>query len=552
MILTVPVDKVWYPSLGGPVCDWIQQNLCFGPGDLKGQPAVIDDEKRALIWRMYEVFPKEHERAGRRRFKRVGLSLPKGLAKTELAAWLAACELHPEAPVRCVGWSKRGEPIGGPVNDPYIPMVAYTEEQSDELAYGALKTILEHSEAGEAFDIGLERIIRKDGSGKAVSLATAPSSADGARTTFQVCDETHWWTLPRLRKAHQTMMNNLAKRKLADPWTLEITTAPEPGTGSVAEGTMDYAVAVDEGRISDASLFYFHRQASDDHDLTTEEGARAAVIEASGSAAEWRDIEAVIALWKDPTTDRSFWERVWCNRLVKASSQAFDVEAWKLLAKPREVPHGSLIVLGFDGAMFHDSTGLVATEVETGYQWLVKGWECPPGFGTPDKPWQVPTAEVDQVMRQTFEDYVVWRLYADPPFWQAWISKWAGDKLMQPLKERGTGWEGERVVEWWTNRPKPMAMALQAYDSAIKEQSISHDGNKDMVRHIGNSRRHDLPMRNELGESLWLIRKERKDSPQKIDFAMAGVLSWEARNDAIAAGVKIEKEYQMLVFGGGR
>ena len=62
-------------------------------------------------------------------------------------------------------------------------------------------------------------------------------------------DETHWWTLPRLKQAHQTMLNNLPKRKIADPWMLEITTAPEPGTGSVAEATMDYAKAVDEGRV---------------------------------------------------------------------------------------------------------------------------------------------------------------------------------------------------------------------------------------------------------------------------------------------------------------
>jgi len=40
----------------------------------------------------------------------------------------------------------------------------------------------------------------------------------------------------------------------------------------------------------------------------------------------------------------------------------------------------------------------------------------------------------------------------------------------------------------------------------------------------------------ETGKTLWLIRKDRRDSPHKIDLAMAGVLSWEARNDAIAAG----------------
>jgi hypothetical protein len=97
MILTVPQDRQLYPTLGPQICDFIEERLVFGPGDLRGQPAVVDDEKRALIYRAYEVHPRTHALAGRRRFK-MGISLPKGLAKTEFAAWLAACELHPEAP----------------------------------------------------------------------------------------------------------------------------------------------------------------------------------------------------------------------------------------------------------------------------------------------------------------------------------------------------------------------------------------------------------------------------------------------------------------------
>ena len=101
MIITVPEkDEFRYPSLGWDVCDFIERNLVFGPGDLLGEPAVLDDEKRAFIWRMYEIYPEGHELAGRRRFERVALSLPKGCAKTELAAWIAAVELHPKAPVR--------------------------------------------------------------------------------------------------------------------------------------------------------------------------------------------------------------------------------------------------------------------------------------------------------------------------------------------------------------------------------------------------------------------------------------------------------------------
>jgi hypothetical protein len=83
-----------------------------------------------------------------------------------------------------------------------------------------------------------------------------------------------------------------------------------------------------------------------------------------------------------------------------------------------------------------------------------------------------------------------------------------------------------------------MAAALENFNTAITDGTISHDGDARVMRHLGNSRRQDLPgWRSEQGQALWLIRKERPDSPQKIDAAMASVLSWEARTDAIAAGV---------------
>lgn len=546
MILTVPMDRELYPTLGPQVCAFIEERLVFGPGDLRGQPAVLDDEKRALVYRMYELYPEGHELAGRRRFKRAGLSLPKGLAKTELAAWIAICELHHEAPVRCIGWTDEGEPIGGPVTDPYIPLVAYTEEQSDELAYGAMRVIIEEGPCAKDFDVGLERIQRLTGDGKAVSLSSSPNARDGARTTFCVMDETHWWTLPRLKQAHQTMQNNLAKRKLADPWMLETTTAPEPGTGSVAEATMDYAKAVDDGLITDASLFFFHRQASDHHDLTTREGVRAAIIEASGPAAAWRDIDAIAGLWADPTTDKAYLERVWCNRLVKGATQAFDVVRWQELVKPSPVKPGDLIVLGFDGAQFFDSTALVATHVETGFQWLLGLWERPKLLPT-DQTWQVPADDVDRSVRDAFSVYDVWRLYADPAYWQSWLAAWRGE------------FGEERVIEWLTTRRLQMARAIEGFTTAIKTGTVSHEGHKDVTRHIANARREELKgYRDEQGKPLCLIRKERPDSPLKMDAAMASVLSWEARTDAIAAGAEatggksVYETRGMMTFGAKR
>lgn len=527
MNLECPADDgARYPSLGRQVVDWMEEYLVFGPGDLRGQPLRLDQEQQAFIWRFYELYPKGHPLAGRRRFMRCALSLAKGLRKTELAACVAAAELHPDAPVRFNGWRGKGLAPGRGVNDPFVVLVAYTEEQSDELCFAALRTILEKGPLKDDFDIGLERIIHKSGAGKAISVANSPSANDGARTTFQCFDETHRFTLPKQRATVQTMNANLPKRVISEAWGLEITTAPEPGAGSVAESTMDYAKGVIAGKVKDATLFFYHRQAGDEHDLTTVEGARAAVIEASGVAASWRNIDGVMALWAAPDTDRAFWERVWTNRLVQQTSQAFDVKVWDSLKRPdNPVKRQGVIVIGFDGSLFHDSTAIVCTDVKTGYQWIAGLWERPENA----KDWKVPEEEVDEVIKSLFSQYTVWRLYADPPHWNSWISKW-----------RGMFGE-ERVIDWHTSR-RQMAGAIEGYDTAIRTGLVCHGGDARFKRHLGNARRQALPGNqvDEQGQPLWVIKKERHDSPQKMDVAVAGALSWEARSDAIAAGVQTD------------
>ena len=535
VLVVPPLDRKPWPTLGPQVCQFIEENLVFGPGDLRGEPARLDDEKRALIYRMYEVFPQGHEQEGRRRFRRVGVSLRKGSAKTELAAWIAACELHPDGPVRCQGWDAKNNPIGGGVTDPYIPLVAYTEEQSEDLCYGTLLCILEEGPLAGDFDLGLSRILRRDGAGKAVALAGAPGPRDGARTTFQVFDETHRMIHARQLAAHRTMLANLPKRMTADPWSLEVTTAPAPGENSVAEHTMEYARQVSEGNISDSKLFFFHRQASEKHDLETPEGRKAAIIEASGPVAEWSDISGIEEQWQDPTADRNYLERVWLNRPVKTSAQAFSAATWKDLEKPDYTPaDGALIVLGFDGARFRDATALVGAEVETGHEFLLGCWERPRNVDE----WEVPVDEVDAAVAAAFDRWNVWRMYCDPPYWESYADKWAGEY-------------GDRVHLWWTNRPKAMALAVQAFVGGMESGELSHDGNKDLARHIGNAQRRETRMVDETGKKLWVIAKERPDSPHKIDAAMAAILAWEARGDCIAEGMlnQAEPSYDMMFVG---
>jgi phage terminase large subunit-like protein len=546
-------------TLGPQVAAWMEANLVHGPGDIRGQPYTLDVEKTAILYRIYELHapgtktPEGQDIGGRRRFKRVGLSVRKGWAKTEFAAAIAAAELHPDAPVRFREWAKDGiTPIGTGVSDPYIPMVAYTEEQSEELAFGALKVMLEDGALAEDFDIQQDRIIVLDGGGKAKgkaeSLASSPDSRDGARTSLNIFDETHRMATEKLVKSHQTMLANIPKRKAADAWTLEITTAFEPGLGSVAEGTMEYAKLVSEGRIEDSNLCFYHRQASDEYKLYNEkdepipQGMREAVIDASGPASVWTDVDAIVGLALDPQTDRAYWERVWLNRPVQQSLQAFPMPQIDLLVVPKKtiIVPGTMtskevlwhpdkdekITLGFDGAQTRDTTALVGTHLATGRQFLIACWKNPGG----ERDWKVPADEVDATIRFAFSQWDVWRLYADPYYWDTHVADWVARYMY-----RGK----PRVFEWATNTHKKMALSLKAYVTAMKEGVWHYDGDETFRSHLANARKASIPILDEDGQNMWLIRKERPDSPLKIDCAMAGCLSWEAYRDAIAAGATI-------------
>jgi phage terminase large subunit-like protein len=82
-----------------------------------------------------------------------------------------------------------------------------------------------------------------------------------------------------------------------------------------------------------------------------------------------------------------------------------------------------------------------------------------------------------------------------------------------------------------------MAYALRGFANAIANGEITHSGDLRLTRHIGNAVRRDLVIVDDEQRPLWLIQKERPDSLNKIDLAMAAVLSWEARTDALAAGM---------------
>lgn len=544
MLLVVPgPDPEPWPTLGPQVCDFIEERAVYGPGSLQGQPYVIDPEFRGFLYRAFEVFPQGHEWAGRRRFKRVGLSVRKGLAKTEKQALIVYGHVHPEGPWRCDGFDAHGEPVGAPVRAPYVPMLAYSLDQVEELAFGALAYIVENGPDADLFDVSLERVLRLDERGRAdggaYPLAQSPNARDGARTTLNAFDEPHRLYMPRHKEAHRTMAANLPKRPLDDPWSLYVGTAGELGQGSVAEDLHGEAERIRDGKATDPRLFYLYRTDDGGHDLAVPAERIEAIREATGPAGEWGpgQFADIAAQWDEPGADPGYLERVWLNHWVKSGRQAFDVKRWAELhttpaGAPRvRIPKGNPVTLGFDGARFRDSTGLVATDLMTGTQEVLGRWERP--LGPEGEGWEVPTAEVTQTLDEAFTRFKVWRFYGDPPYWTTEMGEWASK-------------HPDRVEEWWTNRFKAMAYAIRAYREAIAIGAVGwakeHPFAEDLGRHIANAGRKDLNMFDDQGEALFILAKIHPD--RKFDIAMAAVLSWQAYLDGVKAGANVIRRPQ--------
>lgn len=539
VLIVPPLDEKPFPTLGPQVVDLIEECAIFGPGSLKGQPARLDAEKRAALYRMYEVFPQGHRFAGRRRFKRCGISWRKGLAKTEFMAWVAFAELHPDGPVRCDGFDANGEPVGRPVVDPYIPMLAVTAEQVEELAYGALYVMCTEGPDADLFDSTNERIVRLSATGradgKAVPLSNSPGSRDGARTTFQCFDEPHRLILPRQIDAHETMVANLEKRVLEDPWGLYVGTAGEIGQQSIAEGLHTEARLIDEGKIADPQLFYFHREAGPGFDLDHLSERVKAVEEATGPVGEYGpgQFESIARQWDRPKADRAYLERVWLNRWVKSGRQAFDMKRWEMLGTADPIEDGSFVTAGFDGARFRDATAIVITDVPTGRQRLWALWERPLDVDE----WECPEDEVTEAVELLMRRMKVWRMYCDPPHWTETVKAWAGR------------WP-EQVQEWWTQRTWPTAKAVRSYREAIASGALTWSPQdpaaEDLSRHVAAAGRHDLKLFDDDGTPLFILDKIHPD--RKFDAAMAGLLAWEARLDALTSGAQPQKAYRAASF----
>jgi phage terminase large subunit-like protein len=486
---------------------WASHWLLQPDRPIAGQQWVFTEEQMRFIAWWYAI-----DEAGRWRYTYGVLRRMKGWGKDPLAAVLSAIEFV--GPCRFGGWQRGGQPIVVPQPSAWVQIAATAKEQTRNtmVLFPSLLSKAAVQEYG--IDVGKEIIYAEGGRRQIQAVTSSPKTIEGARSTFVVLNESqHWLDNNDGSEMAKAIRRNSAK---VGGRGLAITNAHRIGEGSVAERDWEkYLADGDAGEILYDSL-----EAPADTDIADDESLRAGLLAARGDSA-WVPIDRLMIDSRDERDSEVYRRRFYLNQIRQETNTWITAAEWAAAERAEDVPTGTLITLGFDGARFQDTTALVATVVATGYQWVVGLWQRPDLPGE----WEVPADEVDLAVDGAFERYNVCRFHADPYWWEETIARWMGRR-------------GEDVVRYLhTNRQMArMTRSLKAYETAVRTGELGHEASPAFAAHIASAVKREVNLRDEDGERLYTISKEHKGSPRKIDIAMAAVLSWGARAEALAAG----------------
>lgn len=528
-----PSEPGEVPTLGHDVIDWISEFLA-APDRGEYEPFVLYPEQEDFVLRYYEINPL----TGKRRFRRGVISRPRGWGKSPFLASLAIVEAL--GPVVPAGWDADGQPVGRPwseIRTPLVQIAAVSETQTKNTWTPLLEMlqgpVIDEYPGLEPLDtfVNLPR-------GRIEPITSSARTVKGNKPVFAVLDQTEEW----VRSNHgnrlaETMRINAAK---IGGTTIESPNAFIPGEGSVAEESAAFWAKIREGKARDDGLYYDHREAPPETDMTDRISLLSGLSYTYGDSADANgghvDLDTIVATIWDPSTDPQTARADFLNQITHASDSWITQPEWAGVAAPdRVVSPSDEVVLGFDGSRRRsrgvtDATALVGCRVSDGHLFLLGCWEQPDGpFGAD---WQVPTVEVLAAVEDAFRDYRVVGMYADPAKWESHVAAWEA-KHGRRLKVKASA---NHPIEWWMTggRSTYIVRALEKFRSSVTDGELTHDGTSVLTRHILNARRRE-------SRSGIQIMKEHPESSRKIDAAIAAVLAWQCRVDAMAKGLGKKK-----------
>ena len=547
-----PAEPGDFPTLGWLALDWFTEYLAR-PESPEYEPFVATQEQADFLLNFYRLDP----RTGARLRRRGIISRPRGWGKSPFTAAVACFEAL--GPALSDGWDADGQPVGMPwseVRRPLVEIAAVSEDQVDTNTWAPLLDMLERGPVIDEYP-GVEPMAGFVNLpyGKIQKRTAEASSAKGAPAHFVVCDQTEEWVASNGGvRLFNTLRNNVIKR---GGHLLESPNAFTPGRGSVAESSMATYQAIREGRTKlDDGVYFDHREAPAETDMEDRDSLLAGLAVAYGDSADvaqcaihqppcerpgWVNLDHIAASIWEPDADPQLSRSDWLNQITHASDSWLSQPEWKACYDPNAViADRDVITLGFDGSRGRfkgkpDATALVGCRVSDGHLFEVRVWEAPPDKAQwPD--WSPPIVEIEAEIAKCFDRYSVAAFYCDPAKdWRshvnAWEAKYAGRLVKTPAGKAMTS-SRDHPFEWWMTggRSGLIQRAIEQLEGAVRNQDMTHDGSADLTRHVLNARRR-------LRHGKLALAKEHDYSDKKIDAAVAAILAWQGRLDAVAAGV---------------
>ena len=387
------------------------------------------------------------------------------------------------------------------------------EKDQARITFGDARKIIEREPELAAMCNIYRDVIEVPSTGSIWRVLSAEAySKEGLNASAVIFDEVH--ALPN-RELWDVMQLSMASRR--QPIMLATTTcgvkADSTGQDSTAYQLYQYGQKVARGEVDDPSFYMAWWQADegDDHRL---EDTWMKANPGYGDLNSKADFESMVK-----RTPEAEFRTKRCNQWVSSQNTWLPAGVWDSLQEDVPIPDDVEVVLGVDGSFSGDTTAIVAVSVPKTHEdkphvWLVQAWEKQPD-DLDD--WRVDTLEVEQTLIDFAQKHRNLREIAFDPFrWQ---------RTMAVLQDLGLP-----VVEYNSTSARRMIPSTQKVFDSVTEGTLTHDGNPLLARHIDNC---VLKIDN-MGAR---IVKESRNSPRKIDAAVAFVIAYDRATSKLESDI---------------
>jgi len=380
-------------------------------------------------------------------------------------------------------------------------VVAAAEKEQARIIFGEAKRMVEASELSELCTLYRDAIFVPSTNSVMKVLSAEAYSKEGLNVSRAIVDEIHAHKNRELFDVLSLSMGN--RGKLAQ--LLAVTTAGQKtdmtGQDSIAYSLYQYGKRVSTGEVVDPTFFMSWWEAPPEADHRDPEMWKVA-NPGYDDLVSADDFESAVRRTPEPEfrTKR-------LNQWVSSMNAWLPNGAWQPLAEQRELLPDEDIIIGFDGSFNGDCTSLMGCTIpkddEKPYLFMIKTWEKQPE-DTDD--WRVNTQEVEDVIIQFCSTHNVKEIACDPYRWQ---------RSMDAMAEMGLP-----VIEFPSTSPSRMVSACAKFYTAVTEQTMIHDGDALLERHLTNA----VVKTDRIGPR---IVKDNRSSPRKIDAAVAAVIAFD-------------------------